>query len=71
MHHQMKQLEDGQKYSSARRIFNSLLGVSSLSPPHVGRLPIVPPELSIFRLLLFLVGYPAGASAEERGFIRA
>ena len=24
--------------------------------------------LSIFRLLLFLWGYPAGASAEERGF---
>ena len=28
-HHQMKHLEVGQKYSAARRIFNSLLGVSS------------------------------------------
>ena len=28
-HHQMKQLEVRQKYSAARRIFNSLLGVSS------------------------------------------
>ena len=25
------------------------------------------PPLSIFRLLLFLLGYPAGASAEKRG----
>ena len=65
----MKQLEDRQKYSAARRILNSLLSVSSLSPPHVGRLPIVPRALSIFRLLLFLLGYLAGASAEERGFI--
>ena len=30
-------------------------------------LPIVPRALSIFRLLLFLLGYPAGAYAEERG----
>ena len=29
-------------------------------------LPIVPRALSIFRLLLFLLEYPAGASAEER-----
>ena len=28
-HHQMKHLEVHQKYSTARRIFNSLLGVSS------------------------------------------
>ena len=28
-HHQMKRLEVRQKYSAARRIFNSLLGVSS------------------------------------------
>ena len=28
-HHQMKPLEVRQKYSAARRIFNSLLGVSS------------------------------------------
>ena len=28
-HHQMKHLEARQKYSAARRIFNSLLGVSS------------------------------------------
>ena len=28
-HHQMKHLEVRQKYSTARRIFNSLLGVSS------------------------------------------
>ena len=28
-HHQMKNLEVRQKYSTARRIFNSLLGVSS------------------------------------------
>ena len=28
-HHQMKHLEVPQKYSAARRIFNSLLGVSS------------------------------------------
>ena len=28
-HHHMKHLEVGQKYSAARRIFNSLLGVSS------------------------------------------
>ena len=28
-HHQMKHLEIRQKYSAARRIFNSLLGVSS------------------------------------------
>ena len=28
-HHQMKHLEFRQKYSAARRIFNSLLGVSS------------------------------------------
>ena len=28
-------------------------------------LPIVPRALGIFRLLLFLLGYPAGASAEE------
>ena len=28
-HHQMKHLEVRQKYSAARRIFNSLLGVSS------------------------------------------
>ena len=28
-HHQMKHLEVRQKYSPARRIFNSLLGVSS------------------------------------------
>ena len=28
-HHQMKHLEVCQKYSTARRIFNSLLGVSS------------------------------------------
>ena len=30
-------------------------------------LPIVHRALSIFRLLLFLLGYPAGASAEKRG----
>ena len=30
-------------------------------------LPIVPRALSIFPLLLFLLGYPAEASAEERG----
>ena len=30
-------------------------------------LPIVPRALSIFRLLLFLLGYPAGGSAEKRG----
>ena len=30
-------------------------------------LPIVPRALSIFRLLLFLLGYPAGVSAEKRG----
>ena len=29
LHHQMKHLEVRQKYSAARRIFNSLLGVSS------------------------------------------
>ena len=29
VHHQMKHLEVRQKYSAARRIFNSLLGVSS------------------------------------------
>ena len=29
-HHQMKHLEVRQKYSAARRIFNSLLGVSSV-----------------------------------------
>ena len=34
---------------------------------HLFPLPIVPRALSIFRLLLFLLGYPAGASAEERG----
>ena len=28
---------------------------------------LVPRALSIFSLLLFLLGYPAGASAEERG----
>ena len=28
---------------------------------------LVPRALSIFSLLLFLVGFPAGASAEERG----
>ena len=28
-HHQMKHLEVRQKYSAARRVFNSLLGVSS------------------------------------------
>ena len=28
-HHQMKHLEGRQKYSAARRIFNSLIGVSS------------------------------------------
>ena len=28
-HHQMKHLEVRQKYSAARRIFNSLLGISS------------------------------------------
>ena len=28
-HHQMKHLEIRQKYSAARRIFNSLLGISS------------------------------------------
>ena len=28
-HHQMKHIEFRQKYSAARRIFNSLLGVSS------------------------------------------
>ena len=30
-HHQMKHLEVRQKYSAARRIFNSLLGVSCIS----------------------------------------
>ena len=30
-------------------------------------LPIVPRALSIFRLLLFLLGYTAGASAEKTG----
>ena len=30
-------------------------------------LPIVPRALSVFRLLLFLLGYSAGASAKERG----
>ena len=30
-HHQMKHLEVRQKYSATRRIFNSLLGVSSVS----------------------------------------
>ena len=29
IHHQMKHLKVGQKYSAARRIFNSFLGVSS------------------------------------------
>ena len=38
----------------------------SLSPPQ-RPLPIVPRALSIFRLLLFLLGYTAGASAEKRG----
>ena len=32
-HHQMKHLEVRQKYSAARRIFNSLLGVSSGDEP--------------------------------------
>ena len=31
-----------------------------------GNDPIVPRALAIFRLLLFLLGYPAGASVEER-----
>ena len=31
-------------------------------------LPIVPRALAIFRLLLFLLGYPGGASAEERAY---
>ena len=33
-HHQMKHLEVRQKYSPARRIFNSLLGVSSVVMKH-------------------------------------
>ena len=35
---------------------------SARGPPH----PIVHPALSIFRLLLILLGYPAGAFAKER-----
>ena len=31
--------------------------------------PIAPLALSIVRFLLFLSGYPAGASAEERGLV--
>ena len=37
---------------------------SARGPPH----PIVHPALSIFRLLLILLGYPAGAFAKERGW---
>ena len=44
-------------------ILNTLYGRGSRLFP----LPIVPRALSIFRLLLFLLGYPAGSSAEERG----
>ena len=49
-HHQMKHLEVRQKYSAARRIFNSLVGVSSgeklhlmfdiLLEPVTSRLPV-------------------------------
>jgi len=44
-------------------ILNALYGKDSRPFP----LPIVPRALSVFRLLLFLLGYPAGASAKERG----
>ena len=36
--------------------------------PRLFPLPIVPLALSIFRLLLLLVGYPKEASTEKRGF---
>ena len=40
------------------------------SEAHFSPLPIVPRALSIFRLLLFLLGYLAEASAQVRGSTR-
>ena len=62
-HHQMKHLEVRQKYSAARRIFNSLLGVSSGDETLHLMFDILLPTLDKFsllslRLYAFIFDYP-------------
>ena len=61
-HHQMKHLEVRQKYSAARRIFNSLLGVSSgdetlhLMFDILLELPIIQPSFRNFEWIFVHLG---------------
>jgi len=64
-HHQIKHLEVRQKYSAARRIFNSLLGVSSVSSGDETQclmLDISLPRVSVGYELAIIMSYPASAS---------
>ena len=71
-HHQMKHLEVRQKYSAARRIFNSLLGVSSGDETLHLMFDILLEALVIFKKILFALGAPnryesySGAKKNER-----
>ena len=50
-HHRMKHLEVRQKYSAARRIFNSLLGVSSGDETLHLMFDILPEALKLWRTI--------------------
>ena len=52
-HHQMKHLEVRQKYSAARRIFNSLLGVSSSDETLRLMFDILHHALSLFSIIAY------------------
>ena len=58
-HHQMKHLEVRQKYSAARRIFNSLLGVSSGDETLHLMFDII-----LLSLILFEILFPLIAAAD-------
>ena len=57
---------EGWREGKRKRVGDDGKGIEKnrLFPP-----PIAPRALSIFQFLLFLSGYPAGASAEERGLV--
>ena len=57
-HHQMKHLEVRQKYSAARRIFNSLLGVSSGDETLHLMFDILLEALEIFKKIQIPLGSP-------------
>ena len=51
-----------------KEIVRGTMGRGKRTSSRLFALPIVPRALSIFRLLLFLLGCLAGAPAEERAF---